>query len=58
MMATAHMGPRYETMLAIHILSIALLLVWFPFSKLMHTFFFVVSRATTGGRFARRGSLA
>lgn len=58
MMATAHMGPRYETMLAIHILSISLLLIWFPFSKLMHTFFFVVSRATTGARFARRGSLA
>jgi nitrate reductase gamma subunit len=55
LLATSHLGARYETLLALHILSIALLLVWFPFSKLMHAFLFVFSRAATGMRFGHRG---
>ena len=58
LMAAAHWGGRYEHVLAVHILSFELLLVWFPFSKLMHTFFFVVSRGTTGALFERRGTSA
>ena len=51
----AHLGPRYETMLAIHILSFELLLIWFPFGKLMHTFFVFPSRYNVGATFGRRG---
>lgn len=54
-MAFAHLGPRYETMLAIHILSFELLLIWFPFGKLMHAFFFIPTRAQQGAFFERRG---
>ncbi len=54
-MAFAHLGPRYETMLAIHILSFEAFLVWFPFGKLMHAFFVIPARAQNGAYFARRG---
>jgi nitrate reductase gamma subunit len=46
---------RYETVLALHILSICLLLVWFPFGKLMHALFIWPSRYKVGAAFARRG---
>jgi nitrate reductase gamma subunit len=52
---TMDFGPRYETMLALHVLSIAALLAWFPFGKLMHAFLFVLSRGATGIRFSHRG---
>ena len=55
LMAFAHLGPRYETMLAIHILSVEVLLIWFPFGKLMHTFFIFPSRYNVGATFGRRG---
>jgi len=55
LMTFAHIGPRYETMLAIHILSVAVLFVWFPFSKLMHAFWFVFSRAQSGLAYAHKG---
>lgn len=54
-MAYAHVGPRYETMLALHILSVELLLVWFPFGKLMHVILVFPSRFETGATFGRRG---
>ena len=49
-------GVRYETLLAIHILSVALLLIWLPFSKLAHTYFVFISRGTTGALLERRGA--
>ena len=49
-------GIRYETLLAIHILSIALLLVWLPFGKLAHVYFVFISRGTTGAILERRGA--
>ena len=54
-MAFAHWGPRYETMLAIHLLSVAALMVWIPFGKLMHMLMFIPSRAQLGVKFERRG---
>jgi nitrate reductase gamma subunit len=54
-MAAAHLGLRYETMLAFHLLSVALLLVWFPFGKLMHLFLIWPARYNVGALFARRG---
>ena len=55
LMASAHMGPRYETMLAIHILSVELLFVWIPFSKLAHMCFWMLSRYRIGTFFERKG---
>ena len=56
LLATSGLGARYETLLAVHILSFELLLVWFPWGKLMHAFLFVGARGATGARFAHRGA--
>jgi nitrate reductase gamma subunit len=56
--ATAHIGARYETLLAVHILSVDLLLVWFPFGKLMHAFYLLPSRAINGALIARKGAVS
>ena len=53
--AASHLGARYETLLAVHILSVAALLIWLPFGKLMHAFLVFFSRGTTGAYLARRG---
>jgi hypothetical protein len=50
------MGIQYETLLAIHILSVAVLMIWLPFGKLGHTFLVLVTRGTTGIAFERRGA--
>ena len=50
------MGVRYETLLAIHILSVAVLMIWLPFGKLGHTCLVFVTRGTTGMVFERRGA--
>ncbi len=50
------LGVRYETLLAIHILTVALLMIWLPFGKLGHTFLVFITRGTTGIAFERRGA--
>ncbi len=45
----------YRDPLAVHLLTLELLLVWFPFGKLMHAILFVFSRGATGVRFSHRG---
>ncbi len=55
-LAVAHFGARYENLLAVHILSVELLLLWFPFGKLMHAFLIVPSRAAEGYAFTRKGA--
>ena len=45
----------YAGPLAVHLLALELLLVWFPFGKLMHAFLFAFSRGATSLRFNRRG---
>jgi nitrate reductase gamma subunit len=45
----------YDVPLAVHLLSLELLLVWFPFGKLMHAVLFMFSRGATGMRFGHRG---
>jgi hypothetical protein len=45
----------YPGPLALHLLSLELLLVWFPFGKLMHAILFVPGRAQLGMFNARRG---
>jgi len=56
LIATSHLGARYETLLALHILSVALLLIWIPFGKLMHFFLVFVTRAQTGAHLSHRGA--
>jgi nitrate reductase gamma subunit len=45
----------YGGPLAVHLLTLELLLIWFPFGKLMHAFLFAFSRGATGVRFNHRG---
>ncbi|MGZ8255456.1 MAG: hypothetical protein ACXWVT_11435 [Burkholderiaceae bacterium] len=45
----------YPVPLALHLLSLELLLIWFPFGKLMHALLFPFSRGATGIRFSHRG---
>ncbi len=47
---------NYPVPLALHLLSLELLLVWMPFGKLSHAFLVFISRGTTGAAFARRGA--
>jgi len=56
LLASSHLGARYETLIALHILSICAFFVWFPFGKLMHAFLFAFSRGMTGVRFGHRGA--
>ena len=56
LVATSHLGARYETLLALHILSVALLLIWLPFGKLMHFFLVFVTRSQTGAHLSHRGA--
>ncbi|MFC2969642.1 nitrate reductase [Acidimangrovimonas pyrenivorans] len=55
LLAVAHLGARYETLLAIHMLSVAALLIWFPFGKLMHAFLVFLTRGESGAFYSRRG---
>ena len=45
----------YRNPLAIHLLSLELLLVWFPFGKLMHAFLFLPGRMQLATFLGRRG---
>jgi hypothetical protein len=49
-------APAYPVPVAIHLLSVELLLVFLPFSKLAHAFLVFLSRGTTGVAFARKGA--
>jgi len=55
LMSYAHIGPRYETMLALHLLSVEVMFVWIPFSKLSHMVFWLLSRYRIGQYFERKG---
>jgi len=54
--ATSHLGARYETLLGLHILSVALLLIYIPFGKMMHWFLVFVTRGQTGIHLSHRGA--
>lgn len=54
--ATAHIGGPYPTVLGVHILAFDLLLIWFPFGKLMHAFYIFPTRAIDGYVLTRRGA--
>lgn len=54
--AVSHLWIRYEDLLAVHILSVCLLLISFPFGKLMHAFLVFVTRTQTELFYSRRGA--
>lgn len=56
LMATAHVGGPYQTILGLHILSFDLLLIWYPFGKLMHMFYIFPTRAVDGYLLTRKGA--
>lgn len=57
MLAYAHAGGApYETLLGAHILSVEALMIWFPFSKLMHAFLIFAARGSQGMIFERKGA--
>ncbi len=48
-------GVAYPVPLALHLMSLELLLAWFPFGKLMHAFLVFAGRFQLGAFLARRG---
>jgi nitrate reductase gamma subunit len=54
-LAFAHIGARYETLLAVHLLSVEAMFVWFPFGKLMHAALTFPSRFQAGSSYGRKG---
>lgn len=49
------MQESQETLRAIHMLFVNVWLIYFPFSRLMHAFTFVLTRGYTGAIYGRRG---
>ena len=49
------LAESFAGLKALHMLTVELLMIYFPFSRLMHAFTFVLSRGYTGATFARRG---
>lgn len=45
----------HDSLRAIHMLTVELLMIYFPFSRLMHAFTFGISRAYTGAAMGRKG---
>ncbi len=56
MAAYMHLVEPYPLLLAIHILSVEALMIWFPFGKLMHMFTMFALRGATGILFERKGA--
>ena len=54
-MAYHRIGPDYTLMLALHILTVELLMISLPFTKLTHTVTIFMSRYYTGSKNGRRG---
>ena len=45
----------HDSLRAIHMLSVNIWLIYFPFSRLIHAFTFVLSRGATGASYGRKG---
>ena len=54
-MAYHHMINPYPLILGLHILSVEILMIFFPFTKLMHTFTFVMARWYNGANAGHKG---
>ncbi len=56
MMAVDANVARTDTMLAIHLLAVELMLIWLPFGKLSHAFLLFVSHGLTSAEPVRKGA--
>lgn len=54
-MMTHHFLLPYEALFGIHMLSVDILLIWIPLSRISHFMFYFVSRGIHGAQFAKRG---
>lgn len=49
-----HLWFRYETLFALHMLAVDVLLIWMPFSRISHFVFYFFSRTIHGAQFGKR----
>ena len=54
--STSVSSSLYPLPIALHLLSVELLLLWLPFGKLAHSFLVFLSRGITGAALARKGA--
>jgi nitrate reductase gamma subunit len=52
---THHLFFPYEMLFSLHMLSVDLLLIWIPFSRISHFMFYFFSRTIHGVEFGKRG---
>jgi len=52
---THHLWFRYEVMYSLHMISVDVLLIWIPLSRISHFIFYFFSRAIHGQEFGKRG---
>lgn len=53
-MMTHHLFFRYEALFSLHMLTVDMLLIWIPFSRLSHFVFYFFSRTIHGAQFGKR----
>jgi nitrate reductase gamma subunit len=54
-MMTHHLLFSYEVLFSLHMISVNLLLIWIPFSRISHFMFYFFSRTIHGQEFGKRG---
>lgn len=54
-LTTHHVLSPYEMSFGLHVLSVNLLLIWIPFSRISHFVFYFFSRTVHGTEFGKRG---
>lgn len=52
---THHLWFQYEVLFSLHMLTVDLLLIWIPFSRISHFVFYFFSRTVHGVEFGKRG---
>jgi nitrate reductase gamma subunit len=54
-MMTHHIGGAYETLFTRHMMSVDVLMIWIPLSRISHFVFYFFARAIHGQEFGKRG---
>ncbi len=54
-MMTHHLWFQYEVLYSLHMLSVDVLLIWIPISRISHFMFYFFARAIHGQEFGKRG---
>lgn len=53
-MMTHHLWFRYEVLFSLHMISVNILLIWIPLSRISHFIFYFFSRTIHGAQFGKR----